>query len=39
MSMSSMSIESEDNGEFDAIATGERSDGMIKEMSSSSACT
>ena len=27
MSMSSMSIESEDNGEFDAIATGERSDG------------
>ena len=27
MSMSSMSIESEDNGEFAAIATGERSDG------------
>uniref|UniRef100_A0A6U0RNZ9 Metal ion transporter family n=1 Tax=Micromonas pusilla TaxID=38833 RepID=A0A6U0RNZ9_MICPS len=27
MSMSSMSIDSEDNGEFDAIATGERSDG------------
>ena len=27
MSMSSLSIESEDNGEFDAIATGERSDG------------